>query len=369
MTSPDPMSVGPAEHPRPRPRARRPVRAVVVLAVLVLAAVAALVLVRHGDGRVSPPAGERPSGAQAEIGDSPAPAAYSVLQGPPVPTRGAYFGAWVDPEPYSQPGRVASVQRFERSIGRQLDIVHLYRTWTQPVGTASDLAFARRGSLLLLSWAGVDTRRIAGGAEDALIRERARQVRSLPTKVFVEWRWEMDRPNLADLVHSPADYRRAWTRIRSIFVQERVRNVGWVWCPTATGFLSGRAQAFYPGDAQVDWVCADVYPDKPWVRGSYEPFGALVQPFLKWAASRPKPVMIGEFGAPRTYGNRRAQWLAAAADVFRRNPQIKAVIYFAGDPPRKPVHQHMGLTGDPAATAALRAVARDPWFNPPREGR
>ena len=42
--------------------------------------------------------------------------------------------------------------------------------------------------------------------------------------------------------------------------REGATNVGWVWCPLATGFTDGRAQKYYPGDDQVDWLCADVYP-------------------------------------------------------------------------------------------------------------
>jgi glycosyl hydrolase family 26 len=233
------------------------------------------------------------------------------------------------------------------------------------VGTESDLTLAR-GRFLLLSWAAADTRRIAAGEEDAVIRQRAREVRALPTKVFLRWRWEMDRPNLAGVVHSAEDYVRAWRHIRAVFAAERVRNAGWVWCPTAAGFSTGRAQAYYPGDGQVDWVCADVYPEKPWVKGSYEPFGVLAQPFVRWAADRPKPAMIGEYGVPREYAARRARWLTAAAAFARDTPQLKAMVYFAADPPDRPVEDHVDVRGDPAATAALAGTASDPWFNPRR---
>src|ERR671935_1313306 len=114
------------------------------------------------------------------------------LPGPPVPSAGAYLGAWVQPEPFSQVGRVQSVERFESAISAQLRIVHLYRRWDQPFGTASDLAFARRGSYLLLSWATPDLTEVISGSQDRLIDQRAAQIAALPTKVFLEVQWEMD---------------------------------------------------------------------------------------------------------------------------------------------------------------------------------
>lgn len=302
-------------------------------------------------------------------GDAPDPPrpsperTYTVPAGPPAPATGSYFGAWVMPHPYSQPARVSAVQQFEGSMGRDLDVVHIYRTWQQGVGTPSDLTFARRGDYLLLSWAGVDTRRIVSGVDDDLIRARAEQVKALPTQVFLRWRWEMDRPILRDQMHSGPDYIAAWKHIRAIFTAAHVGNVGWVWCPTAAGFESGEAQAFYPGDDQVDWVCADVYPEKPWVKGSYESFSALSKAFLDWAAGRPKPVMIGEYGVPRSYGSRRAEWLTGASAAVKKNRQIKALLYFAGDQPNTPVTNQMDVRGDDPASGALEETAKDRWFN------
>ena len=331
----------------------------VVVTVFALAASAC------SSGSADPAEPSRSPTAVSSPGTSAAPR-FAVTAGPPVPATGAYFGAWVMPRPYSQPARVEAIRGFEKSMGRKLDIVHLYRTWEQPVGTSSDLTFARAGYYLLLSWSAADTRRINSGAEDALIRQRAREVRALPTQVFLRWRWEMDRPNLTNVVHSASEYVRAWRHIRALFEAENVRNVGWVWCPTGAGFSTGRAEAYYPGDDEVDWVCADIYPEKPWVKGSYEPFGVLAEPFLRWAADRRKPVMIGEYGVPRTYGSKRARWLVAAQQYMRESPHIKAVVYFAADPPDRPVEDHMDVLHDPAATAALAKTAGDPWFNPRR---
>ena len=71
-------------------------------------------------------------------------------------------------------------------------------------------------------------------------------------------------------------------------------------CNTATDALT----SVYPGDGEVDWVCADAYPDY----GSVASFAATVEPFLSWASQHGKPVMIGEFGVATNYTDPIARW-------------------------------------------------------------
>ena len=202
------------------------------------------------------------------------------------------------------------MRNLQGKIGRRLDIVHVFHMWQDPFPSSSDLAFLRQGSMLLLSWSGTDTLAVAAGRYDGWIRQRALAIKAADKRIFLEWRWEMDRPGLRAQIHSPAAYIAAWDHIRSIFAQEHVDNVAWVWCPTASGFANGTAAAYYPGDNEVNWVCADAYPGP----GPYRSFATVVQPFLDWASHHRKPVMIGEYGVPDTYGpQQRAQWLWGAA--------------------------------------------------------
>jgi beta-mannanase len=169
----------------------------------------------------------------------------------------------------------------------------------------------------------------------------------------------MDRPNLRFEVGSPADYVAAWKHIRLIFAEQHVTNVAWVWCPTARGFASGSAQAYYPGNSEVDWVCADTYP-RPRSRAS---FAAILQPFLTWAARHPKPIMIGEYGVPQTYGAPlRAQWLRGAEQTVVRDRQIKALVYFDSNTTQTSPESSFGLDAGPLA--AFRGIADNRYFNP-----
>jgi hypothetical protein len=332
--------------------------------VILAGAVAAVVALAGCSGSPGTAAPSGPAGRQQSGHPAPAPTSTVNPRTAPVPpAHGAYFGAWVKPLLYTQPERIAAVASLQRQIGRRFDIVHTYVRWLEPFPTSSDLAFMHQGSTLLLSWGGVDPRAIVAGTYDSWIRQRARAIKATGKRIFLEWLWEMDRPNLRAEVHSPADFIAAWKHIRAIFAAQHVGNVAWVWCPTARGFAAGDAAAFYPGDDQVDWVCADVYPGP----GPYRSFADTAHAFLSWAARHPKPVMIGEYGVPQSYtAAQRAQWLRDAARTVRQDPQIKALVYFDGDPAgRLPVGRY-ALTNDLNVVSAFRAIGRQPYFNPRR---
>jgi hypothetical protein len=305
-----------------------------------------------------------PSFKAASAAGSPAVPVSGVVNpalAPAPPASGAYFGAWVGPDVFTQANEVSAVQDLQNRLGRKLSIVHTYLPWQAPFPSSSVLTFLSQGSMLLISWAGTDTSQVASGADDSWIRTRARQIKALGQPVFLEWRWEMDRPNLRSQVHSGADYVAAWDHIRAVFAAVGVQNAAWVWCPTANGFADGQAAAFYPGNNEVDWICADAYP----AYGSTASFASTVTAFLGWASHYAKPVMIGEFGVPQSDGaGQRAQWLRAAGRAVLADRQIKALLYFDANPAGQGPQGRYSLAGDAAALAAFRAIAAQPYFNP-----
>jgi len=326
-----------------------------VAAVAVVVAVAIVLASRSGSRTGSLPGGSA---------SFPAPTTtVDPRTAPTPPARAAYFGAFVQPEFFTQQAKIAAVDGLQGQIGRRLDIVHTYLPWRAPFPDVSDLAFMRQGSILLVSWSGADTRAIASGAYDAWIRARALAIKATGKPIFLEWCWEMNRPNLRYQVHSPADYIAAWDHIRSIFAAEHVDNVAWVWCPSATAFATSLAQSYYPGDREVDWVCADAYPRF----GQHQSFAELVQPVLDWAAHHSKPLMFGEFGVPESYTpQQRAQWLRDAAKVAQGDPQVKALVYYDADPAgtQPQLSYSYSLRGGSPAMQAFRAAADQRYFNP-----
>jgi hypothetical protein len=298
--------------------------------------------------------------AQTQVQDFPVGAAAGQTgQKPAVPAAGAYFGAWVQPESYTQSGRLGAVLELESKLGRRLDIVHTYRRENETFPRPSDLAVARQGSYLMMSWAIDDATRIASGAEDSFIRQRAQEIRGFAAPMFVELQWEMDRPNLAGVVHGPATYVAAWKRVHQIFASMHVDNVSWVWCPTAAGFANGQAPAYYPGNDEVDWVCADAYPGVPLV-----PLSSRIGAFLTWAAGTGKPAMLGEFGVSHAVvPTARAEWLREAQATVAAHPQVKAVVYFDSGLHIAPQYNFIPTDPGPAAEA-FRTWADAPEFDP-----
>ena len=327
-----------------------------------LALLGLVILVLAGCTSHDPP---RP--APAPIPDlTTSPLAVAVNPGPfeagpfKAPRQGAYLGAWIKPAELTHAGRLQAVDGLEASLGRRLKIVNTYRRFEQLAGTPSDQEFLAEGATLMISWATGDNRSILTGEHDRLIRAQADAIRATGHPVLLRLRWEMDRPNLRATMWSGADYIAAWKHVRDIFAQQKADNVSWVWCPTAEGFIRGDAPAFYPGDDQVDWTCVDVYAGTV-----FRPIGALMGPFLRWAAPHPKPIIIGEFGVAKAWGSAgRAAWLTDAERTFKANRQIKAVVYFESDPAGNGPKQQFQLSGDKPAFSAFARLTRDPYFNP-----
>jgi hypothetical protein len=342
-------------------RGARHWRLVVVVGVLVAVAAvvgALLAVVNHDD---SPPA--TGLGAPTRLGTSSAGGPLATA-GPRPPARGAYVGAYVQPESdYTPQGRIGAVTGFEKETGRQLDIVHTFHPWDDEFPDPVDEWTVSSGRMLLLSWAGTDTRVIQSGRYDDLIRQRAKAVKALNKPIFMRWRWEMDRPNLQASIWSPQDYIAAWRHIRAIFAAEKVTNASWVWCPLAAGFSAdgnNRADPYYPGDSEVDWLCADVYTGQ-----DFNSFGVAAAPFLDWAKGHPgKPIMIGETGTSDRFPGGQATWVAQAQQTTEANPEIKALVYFDADDKTQGPRAQLALRGD--AVSRFRELLTAPYFNPRR---
>lgn len=239
------------------------------------------------------------------------------------------IGAYVDPELYIDEQRISAFESFEEELGEPLDIYHSYHPWAEHFPSTGDLHFAERGTTLLLSWAGTDTRDITAGIHDELIRERAQALRDLErdtgAEVILQWRWEMNRPNLREEIHSPADYAAAWRHLHDLFVEEGAGEIEWAWCPLADEVADDDFDAYYPGDAYVDWIGANGY-----ARSTDQTFADVFAEFFAWAETIDRPILIGEFARPVDMGSPESLqvWLDGARRTVKARPQIKAVVYF-----------------------------------------
>jgi hypothetical protein len=182
----------------------------------------------------------------------------------------------------------------------------------------------------------ITTRDVASGAYDGYISQYARDVKAYGQPLFVvpfctemngNW-WPSCSPK-ANPALTQADFVNAWRRVVDIFREQGVTNVAWVWAlntPLPAGWDWGWDndwQAYYPGDAYVDWVGSDLYE---WGQPSW------IDPVYAFAVAHAKPFILPEFGVRGAYSDfthaEHVQWLAAMLDYVESHPKIKAMTYF-----------------------------------------
>lgn len=320
----------------------------------------------------SPGEGHGRAGAGVRGGDAvqeeatPQAGEDSRITGPLVPRRGVLLGAWVRPEVW-WPTRAVKQDwlEFEEIIGRKLDIGQTYilpgqELWWKPAWDA------RHGRIPLITWSGLNSIEVVNGVHDQYIESFAVAVKALRVPVFIRYGAEMDGEWNAGWVVSPEAFVAAWRYIHRKF---KGVPVVWVWCPQASAFPGARggAERYYPGDAYVDWVCADGFnwygcrPGAEW-EGFAEKFAA----FYAWGTARGKPLMVGETGAVEDPRDpfRKARWFDQARRAMKESmPNIKAFVYF--DSQKDCMWR---VTSSTASVDAFIDLAHDPHFQPQEVG-
>ena len=155
------------------------------------------------------------------------------------------------------------LEYLEVVIGRRYAIDHRYYKWDVPFPGIYEAWTTGAGRIPLLTWVPrkvdgtwIEWRVIAGGAYDALIRERERALRDVRAPIMLTFHHEPDTSNWP-----PSDYVAAWRRVVDIFRAQGATNVSWVWNLMAYTFAPGGRdpEPYYPGNSYVDWMAADGY--------------------------------------------------------------------------------------------------------------
>jgi len=341
------------------------------LALLVVAAaVVAVPLDSHVAG-AKPTAHQVPPPVRAKERQSTFAARASTT--PLVPPSGTLLGAYVDDAGrwIDEATAEAAFTRLESQIGRRLDIDHHYYGWTDRFPTGLERWDAANGRIPMISWDGTALSGIVSGRYDAMIRERARDVRALDVPVFLRWGWEMNgnwsphdgsHNSGAGTAAGPRLYIAACRRIHDLFQAEGASNAVWVWSPNATDVPAAAWNhwtRYYPGDAYVDWVGIDAYnwgTSRPW--SSWTSLAAMIGPVYSDYA-RSKPIMIAETASAEQGGD-KAAWLdAVRTSLESRYPDVAALVYFDTDK-----ETDWSVRSSASALDAFRALASDPYFAP-----
>lgn len=285
------------------------------------------------------------------------------------PLPGALLGAYVEPRTgWTKADTKAAIDKLEADIGRPLDIDQHYYRWDLSFPSWREPWDISTGRIPMITWGSTSTSQVNSGSQDALIAARADGIKSLGAPVFLRWFGEMDATALAAKAGKGPEFITAWRRIHGIFDARGAENAVWVWCPTSYGFDVGRAASYYPGDAYVDWICADGYNWAPKRAGAtWTSFETIFDKFYQWAAPREKPIMVGETGTEERNPGEKAQWIAEAGAAIRAvYPKIRALLYFDASEPdfSGPEEFDWRLDTSTSSYEAFRALAADPYFHP-----
>ena len=247
------------------------------------------------------------------------------------PRSGALLGTYTEPSNHDRAGQEAAVLGLERSMDRKLGIAHWFYPWGSGFPTWREPWAQAGGRLNFISWGHSSTAQMNAGAYDRVIDERARGLKAFGKPILLQWFGEMDSGTLRHDAGSPAEFIKAWRRMYNRFTAVGATNVEFVWCPNAWAFETGTAQQWYPGDAYVQWTCADGYnwaPAKPGAQ--WWSFERTFRHFYAWASKKNKPIIIGEVGAVEDPGQpgRKAAWIRDLAGTVRNWPKIKGVVWF-----------------------------------------
>jgi hypothetical protein len=289
---------------------------------------------------------------------APAPpaAAAGRASGPLVPASGFYVGAYTKHiDGYGQARAREAMDDLESRLGRRLHINHHFYAWADNFPSWREPWDLENDRIPMISWNGENTDAIARGDWDGMISARAHAVAMMNTPVFIRWFWEMDGNKKQGFISSPASYQKAWRHIVDIFRTAGANNAVWVWCPNASAIADGKAMAYYPGAAYVDWVCGDGYnfaPNRP--GDEWETFAQIYDGFYAAATKMGKPIMIGEFGVLERKPGEKEQWFRQAHDWIQTHPAIAAVVYFNADSTTQGVYYDWRVDTSPSAFEGFR---------------
>ncbi len=184
-----------------------------------------------------------------------------------------WLGAAVNDHPSGTTGSLKTeIANHEARIGRQLDVVHDYRTPGQTMST-DDVYYANRANTyLMLNWKPANPWVNADGGDATVntqIDNMAQSIKALgSTKIFLSIYHEPENDVSSGncttnakgaAAGSPAQYVAMWHNVRARFNADGVTNVVWVMNYMGFSKWNCLVPQLWPGNSYVDWVLWDPY--------------------------------------------------------------------------------------------------------------
>jgi Glycosyl hydrolase family 26 len=271
------------------------------------------------------------------------------------------LGAYVAGLPYFEAG-AREFGALERKLGTKIEILSGFVDWEYLLGNERDLALSAGGSrTLLYSWEPhcapeeqggcITLGEVARGEHDAYLLRVAASMKDFPYDLYVRpWgemnaEWSAWQPNSGrNRAGSAAEFVAAWRHVRTLFREQGVHNLKFVFNPDASDFATNiPVPEIWPGAEYVDVLGIDGYN---WGDGSADSWTEFDAVFARMyevlTALHPSaPVWICEVGskeprkndgspkrtAPVDREHSKAAWIEAMMNSTAF-PRLTALVYF-----------------------------------------
>jgi hypothetical protein len=293
---------------------------------------------------------------------------------------GMQFGARVQPR--TGEDNQAAVERYERTLGRKLDVVREFLAWDAdfPQGFHRWLADtdhtvilsvkAKRSNGQVIPWTD-----IANAAPGSRLHEEAvrwaDRLRDYGKPLYLAFNHEPEsRAN--SMNGSAADFIAAWRKMHGIFADRGATNVKFMWIMTDYAFWVGsyarnHAQKWYPGDAYLDAMGTDAYnwfTCRPGITNLWKTLEQIIRPFRDFGAAHPdKELWLAEWASAEDPArpDRKPAWIEEARALFKRADyaQFRGISYFNYE---GTTTCHWRIESSLSTTTHFRAMAHDAFY-------
>lgn len=307
--------------------------------------------------------------------------AAAVQPAPTGPTTGVAVGVAIESAPLGRPG-MSAWDSWTSLVGRRASYVMWFTDWsTNFQGFAVTNAYSRNATPVI-TWemknrnAAITYADVLAHKWDKYIDTWAAAAAADGRPIVLRFGHEMNgnwygwsgASNGASAA-AAANFVLTWKYVRARFAAAKATNVAWAWCPNHESVPAApwnTVRSYYPGDAEVEWVCADGYNwgtsqtlaangwDSKWMTFD-QVFRAVYDSVT--AVAPGKPFMIGEYASSEVGGN-KADWIRSAAASMKSYPRLHAFVWFNYNK-----ETDWRIESSAAATSAFKsAFTTDPFF-------
>jgi beta-mannanase len=268
------------------------------------------------------------------------------------PSTGVATGVSIDGAPLGRPGLTAW-DKWTSLIGKRAEYIMWYSDWSTNFQSFAVTNAYGRNAIPVITWemknrrANISYADVLAGKWNKYIDAWAAAAKADGRPLMLRFAHEMNGnwygwsgASNGSSSASAQQFVAMWRYVHNRFTNAGVTNITWVWCVNAESVPNASwnvPENYYPGDAYVDWTCADGYNwgtsqtvatagwNSIWQTFD-EIFSSVYQRVTTLAPT--KPFMIGEFASTEVGGNKAAWITDAASRINAAYPQLRGFIWF-----------------------------------------